>query len=287
MTGRFFEKYNGERQNTGLFNVCDRPYREALAEMAATHRRIYDVWLNGEPPYVFDHPRFTGGPGDTVRTVRAGHAVGPMAVDGQLAGWPGCPPERIAPDRLTVGRDSQGVEASFKVCWDEDALYLLAEVSDPTPMQNQHSGADLWSADGLELFIGSEALDQGGPLRFTDRQILIGAGNRNGEGQFHVVNAPRQPKVQMAVIPIAAARRPCPGNRHSVEHHWRDTEGRTRTAFRPGRGRQRRRPIPELPTDVERHGPQLGGSRRLGPSQAGKVTPCSVLEERTTIWSRG
>ena len=117
----------------------------------------------------------------------------------------GRPPERIAPDRLTVGRDSKGVEASFKVCWDEDALYLLAEVSDPTPMQNQHSGADLWSADGLELFIGSEALDQGGPLRFTDRQILIGAGNRNGEGQFHVVNAPRQPKVQMAVIPAAAA----------------------------------------------------------------------------------
>ena len=127
VTGRFFEKYNGERQNTGLFNVCDRPYREALAEMAATHRRIYDVWLNGEPPYVFDHPRFTGGQGDTVRTVRAGHAVGPMAVDGQLAGWPGRPPERIAPDRLAVGRDSQGVEASFKVCWDEDALYLLAE----------------------------------------------------------------------------------------------------------------------------------------------------------------
>lgn len=53
-SGRFFERYSGERQNTGLFNVCDRPYRDTLAEMAATHRRNYDVWLNGEPPYVFD-----------------------------------------------------------------------------------------------------------------------------------------------------------------------------------------------------------------------------------------
>ena len=31
MSGRFFEKYNGERQNTGLFNVCDRPYRDVNA----------------------------------------------------------------------------------------------------------------------------------------------------------------------------------------------------------------------------------------------------------------
>jgi len=204
VTGRFFEKTNGERQNTGLFNVCDRPYRDALVEMAATHRRVYDVWLRGEAPYVLDHPRFTDRPGDAVRTIRAGHAVGTMAIDGQLAGWPGRPPERIGPDRLTVGRDSQGVEASFKACWDEDSLYLLADVRDPTPMRNLHSGADLWSADGLELFLGSEAVEQGGPLRFTDRQILIGAGRGDGEGQFHVVNASRQPAVKMAVVPDAA-----------------------------------------------------------------------------------
>ena len=204
VTGRFFEKYNGERQNTGLFNVCDRPYQDALAEMATTHRRIYDVWLNDEPPYVFEHPRFTSHQGNAVRTVRAGHTIGAMVIDGQLEGWPGRPPERIAPDRLTVGRDSAGVEATFKVCWDEDALYLLANVTDPTPMQNKRSGADLWSADGLELFVGTEAIDQGGPLRFTDRQILIGAGHRNGRGQFHVVNAAQQIDAQMAVIPATA-----------------------------------------------------------------------------------
>jgi hypothetical protein len=127
-----------------------------------------------------------------------------MIMDGQLTGWPGRPPERIAPDRLTVGRDSQGVEASFKVCWDEDALHLLTNVTDPTPMRNQRSGADLWAADGVELFIGSETIDEAGPLKFTDRQILIGTGSRDGEGQFHVVNAAQQPDVKMAVIPSAS-----------------------------------------------------------------------------------
>ena len=134
-----------------------------------------------------------------------------MTIDGQLSGWPGRPPERIAPDRLTVGSDSKGVEASFKVCWDEDALYLWAHVTDPTPMRNARSGADLGAGDGLELFLGWEAIDEGGPLRFTDRQILIGAGKSNGKGQVHVVNAPRQPDAEQAVTPAPA------GNGYTIE----------------------------------------------------------------------
>ena len=198
VTGRFFEKYNGERQNTGLFNVCDRPYKDLLAEMARTHRVIYGVWLSGKRPYVLDNPRFSAAGGKTRRTVRAGRATGPMAIDGRLDGWPGRPPERIGADRVVVGREAGGVEAAFKVCWDATNLYLLANVADPTPMRNERRGADLWSADGLELFIGSEALGQGGALRFTDRQILLGAGK---SAQTHVVNSPAQPAIKVAVVP--------------------------------------------------------------------------------------
>ena len=204
VTGRFFEKYNGERQNTGLFNVCDRPYREALAGMADAHRNVYDVWLAGKTPYRFGDPRFSAAAGAAVRTVLAGHAGSALVMDGQLdRGWPGRPPERIAPDRLTVGRDSGGVEATFKLCWDDRALYLLANVTDPTPMQNRRRGAELWSADGLELFIGSRELEQGGALRFSDRQILLGAGRaEKGTGPaFHVVNASAQPAIEVAAVP--------------------------------------------------------------------------------------
>ncbi|MBN2712413.1 MAG: hypothetical protein JXR97_08305, partial [Planctomycetes bacterium] len=71
-------------------------------------------------------------------------------------------------------------------------------VTDPTPMKNSHEGDRLWSADGIEIFFGSEKLEQGGTLLFTDRQILIGAGKAN---QFHVVNAPKQPDIKTAVVP--------------------------------------------------------------------------------------
>jgi len=198
VTGRFFENYNGERNNTGLFSVDDRPYKPMLAEMATAHAAIYDVWLNGKAPYVFDDPRFAAKAGKANRTVSAGHATGPMAIDGQLDGWPGRPPERIGGDRLAIGRESEGLEAAFKVCWDEENLYLLANITDATPMMNAQTADKLWGADGLELFIGGEKLDQSGPLLFTDRQILIGGGK---SGQFYVANVAAQPAIRTAVVP--------------------------------------------------------------------------------------
>jgi hypothetical protein len=198
VTGRFFEGLNGERANTGLFNVADRPYRDLFAEMAKTHAAIYDVWLDGKTPYRFDNPRFSGTAGSATRTVSAGHPTAPMAIDGQLAGWPGRPPERIGADRLVAGRETGGVEVAFKVCWDEKNLYLLANVTDPTPMKNAHTGGDLWNADVLELFVGSERLEEGGSLLFTDRQILLGAGKNN---QTFIVNQARQPAIESSVMP--------------------------------------------------------------------------------------
>ena len=43
----------------GLFSVADRPYRPLIAGMAKTNSPIYDVWLGGEKPFVFDHPLFS------------------------------------------------------------------------------------------------------------------------------------------------------------------------------------------------------------------------------------
>jgi len=198
VTGRFFEGLNGERANTGLFNVADRPYKEMFTGMAATHAVIYDVWLNGKAPYCFDHPRFNAKAGAATRTVSAGRPTAPMVMDGQLTGWPGRPPERIGADRLAVGRESGGTEVAFKVCWDDINLYLLANVTDSTPMMNTQQGGHLWSGDVLEIFIGSEKQDQGGPLLFTDRQILLGAGGNN---QSFVVNQSRQPAIETVVVP--------------------------------------------------------------------------------------
>ena len=58
-TGRFFEGINGERANTGLLSVTDRPYRDLLREMTEAHLDLYPVWFGLKKPWRFEDPRFT------------------------------------------------------------------------------------------------------------------------------------------------------------------------------------------------------------------------------------
>lgn len=197
VTGRWFEKLGGERNNTGIFNVCDRPYRDLVEEMAAAHRVIYDVWLDGRAPYRIDDPRFAAG-ANAARRLIAGRATGPIAIDGVAANFPGLPPDRIGGERLVQGRDAEGFEASLKACWDDTNLYIYAQVADPTPMVNDQRGADLWNGDGIEIFIGGEQLDTPGPLLFSDRQVLVGA---TATGPCHVLNLTPQPACKAITVP--------------------------------------------------------------------------------------
>ena len=203
-TGRFFEGLNGERANTGIFNVADRPYRDLLDGMLAAHLDLYPVWFGLREPYRFDDPRFNASAAAATRTVSAGRATSPIAADASQEGYPLRPPERIGPDRLVLGRGAEGLEASFKVAWDDDALHLLATVVDDSPMSNKNtSGAWLWNGDGLELFLGAEDVDRAGPMIFSDRQILLGAA---ASGSFYVPNVPEQPAIKTAVVPAADGR---------------------------------------------------------------------------------
>lgn len=197
VTGRFFSKYNGERYNTGLFNVADRPYADMLSEMLVANQNLYEVLLNGKKPYQIKDARF-GSEGTAIRKAEAGLPEGPMAIDGLVSGWPGRPPEAISRTRIVSGGNGGSTEANFKLAWDEKKLYVLVNVVDATPMKNERSGSELWMGDGVELFIGSESLDRGGALLFSDRQILLGAGKNN---QFHAVKQASQPAIETAVVP--------------------------------------------------------------------------------------
>jgi len=58
VTGRFFEKLNGENANTGLIAVTDRPWQAMLAEMIKTNYTIYEVEFRERPPFEFRDSRF-------------------------------------------------------------------------------------------------------------------------------------------------------------------------------------------------------------------------------------
>jgi len=198
-TGRWFEKYTGENGNTGIVSVTDRPWYAFLDECVKANFGVYEVWLGDREPLTYEDPRFTGGEGGT-KSVHVPKAPGAIVIDGQRNDWPGTPPTQIPGDRLVMGADSGGVEAAFRLCWDASSLYLLVDVTDPTPMMNAHEGDTIWSADGLEVFVGHDEPNEPGPLRFTDRQVLLSAGLVDGEPRWYYARAPEQHDCDLAVV---------------------------------------------------------------------------------------
>jgi hypothetical protein len=198
VTGRWFERYNGENTNTGLISVADRPWRPMIEHMMKTNYEIYEVVLGKRPPFVFDDPRFNQ-TGASKKVVTISRAAGEIKMNGLAENWPGAPAERVSSKRLVQGADAGGAECAFKLCWDDKCLYLLANVTDSTPMMNDHKGGTIWSGDAIELFIGHENLDQGGQLLFSDRQVLLSAGKPGGEYQWHFANSAKQHECRMYV----------------------------------------------------------------------------------------
>ncbi len=199
-TGRFFEQYKGEKANTGLFSVADRPYKNFLAEASTANYGIYDVLLGRRPAFAWDDPRFqTKGAGQ--KTVSIPRALGPMKLDGRRTSWPGTPPETVGASRLVLGADSSGFDGSFRLCWDDQNLYFHVQVNDPTPMRNAQQGAAIWNGDGVELFIGWEDTDRNGSLLFSDRQVLLSAGHPPDGKRSYVNHAATQIPCQVVVTP--------------------------------------------------------------------------------------
>jgi len=178
-SGRWFEGFNGEGANVGFVSLTDRPYTELIGYARQTHDAIYQVMFGGQKPFQFDDPRFTGkapGAGPSAKKVaNIYHSVAGMKVDGSLENWPGSPPEGISPKNLANGPANPEFGTAYRLCWDENNLYVLADVKDRTPRMNDCKGERLWQGDGIELFIGSQETANSGKL-LSDRHILIGAG---------------------------------------------------------------------------------------------------------------
>lgn len=89
----------------------------------------------------------------------------------------------------------------FRLGWDDANLYVLAQVADPSPLQNTHEKGDLVKGDCVELFIGPGAMDQGEGLQPGDRIVLLGVGVPEGKTKAWIRRALVQTECQVVVRP--------------------------------------------------------------------------------------
>ena len=203
-TGRFFQGFNGEASNTGFFNVADRPYKAMLENVMAANYGIYDVMLNGKTPYVFDDPRFTGKKEAGARkNTAAPRLVKPFELDGIRSEWPGIPGTILSAAGLVHGQNAEGFEATFTLSWDDENLYLFADVSDPTPMKSTQNGVNIWSGDAIEIFIGYDLLEESGALKYCDRQIMLRASGPFDDKSSHIIGGEKVKPIRHIAVPFA------------------------------------------------------------------------------------
>lgn len=199
-TGRWWEGYTGERYNTGLVDVADRPYEEFLQGVKTTNDDIYSVLLGLREPFrhEFNDPGHGGNKSMTIP-----HAAVPVQIDGELDGVYDPVAKQIltAADRV-VGAGGDTMQGEYHFAWDEQKLYLHATVADPTPMMNGYRNANVWRGDGIELFVGPEALEIREGLLSKDRQVIMSAGTANGQTYWHWYNTSGQQALEMAVKPL-------------------------------------------------------------------------------------
>ena len=200
LTGRFFEGFNGEGNNTGFVNVADRPYELLVKAAHESHERIYDVMLGKVKPYAYADARFNADvKGGGAKVVAVPRALPGMKLDGSTANWPGVPAEPLDSSRVMQGNLNEKLRGDFRLCWDDNNLYFLIHVKDATPGQNNMRAEALWIGDAVELFIGARDIGTGGTMLYSDRQIMMGAGK---EPKLHIVDHPEDSaQCPLTVVP--------------------------------------------------------------------------------------
>ena len=182
-TGRYFEGHGGEAGALGFFNVMDRPYRTFLEYVTTTNFEIYDLVLRNRSPH-----RHTFLPGQVERDgdqhLQIPHIVGGFDIYDLSSPWVGAASITLDPNSIVVGVLTQEVAADFYLGWYNGYMYLRADITDPTPMNNPAAITQdfgyVWGGDAVELFFGPENVDQGGGMQFGDIQALFGANYNNG-----------------------------------------------------------------------------------------------------------
>ncbi|WJH32811.1 hypothetical protein N6H14_21405 [Paenibacillus sp. CC-CFT747] len=197
-TGRWWEGYTGERYNTGLVNVADRPYKGFLQGVKQSNDDIYSVVLGQREPFRYDFGEIDR---PANRTLKIGRTSTPMQIDGiRDDGYDSARQVILKSGDRIVGTGGSGMKAAYDWAWDSEHLYLYADITDPTPMMNPYRDGNLWKGDGVELFVGPEQTDVRQGLLVSDRQLILSAGLKdNGEPYWRWFNTGEQPLIDMTV----------------------------------------------------------------------------------------
>ncbi len=199
VTGRWFQGFYGEGFGIGFLNVADRPYKQFLDEIIKTNYQIYDIALGLKQPFNYDF-----GPGKSIRNnareITIFRSNTSIVVDGVIdEHWPISDIITLGDDEIVSGIGQENSGANIRLTYDDNYLYIFAQIDDETPATNVFTDESIYNGDGIELFIGPSNPEEGGSMQVKDRQIIIGAA-KNNTANYHWYNGVLvQPETKVSI----------------------------------------------------------------------------------------
>lgn len=118
------------------------------------------------------------------KTASAQFASRPVKLDGNLADWTDAKPlllnqESQLHEGFSQWKGPKDLSGKVYVKWDNDSLYLAADVNDNNPLKNSKTKNNIWNGDSIEITIGMNTSANPGRDSFVkgDKQIGLGTGN--------------------------------------------------------------------------------------------------------------
>ncbi len=112
-------------------------------------------------------------------------AAGQIVVDGRLSDWDKSKPLSMKNSSyLKEGLDWAGPEDLSGVAylmWDEENLYLAAEITDKIPLVNKQQRQNVWNGDAIEVVLGLDPQADPDRTYFSRRDFQIGFGTGDGK----------------------------------------------------------------------------------------------------------
>lgn len=168
-TGRGWSSFYEERFNTGLFNICDRPYKVLTDAAAQANNKVYDLIERklrpvAAPPYKILYA------GD--RVVKVGKVRNALPLNGDEKKYAAFSKEPLYVSLLTQEHTKKGW-GEFRFGWDEKFFYCHVYMPDNSPAKPQKR-RPIDGDDSIEIFLGANPAIPG-RMQPGDRQLLIRA----------------------------------------------------------------------------------------------------------------
>jgi AraC-like DNA-binding protein len=116
---------------------------------------------------------------DSLPSIPIHYTENPLTIDGDSSDWQDIPASRDFRQHNPISRDANAVR--IRLAWDEQFLYLLAQVADRHIVVGEHSRERLHLNDALELYIDPLG-DSGERMDVNDYQFIV-----NADGEWAVL----------------------------------------------------------------------------------------------------